>query len=44
MRKKVFVLEKVPELIIALNIRPCEKYVMLAIVPGFVYALNHPEE
>jgi len=42
LREKVFLLDKLPELITTLNIRSCEKYVMLAIVPGFVYALNHP--
>lgn len=33
-----------PALIGSLNIRPCEKLVMLAIAPGFVYALEHPWE
>ena len=43
-RNRIFLETKLPDYVMALEIRPSEKYVMMPMLRGFVYSLNHTEE
>jgi len=43
-RNRIFLETKLPDYVMALEIRPSEKYVMMPMLRGFVYSLNHPDQ
>lgn len=43
-KNRIFREKKMASLILSLDVKTCEKYVMLEMSKGFVYSLNHPEE
>lgn len=44
LKERIITEHQLPRLVMVLNVKPSDKMVMMMMMPGFIYALQHPEE
>lgn len=44
LKENILTEQRLPALVMALDVKPADKIIMMTMMPGFLYALHHPEE